>query len=1038
MSGFRAPSASAKESSLTVTAAARANAVRNAARFPWAAAERDAAVRAAGRWLGMSDEALWALVPGQDLPRSIHVYNVLGTNKTPVCPSCKTGIIPFGNYPWLTDVFQRPWKIECPNCRAIFPGNDFGAYYRSALDEHGMFHRGKGDPRLLFNTEHPDPHDPRHTFEVDDGYGWQEPGGPRWDFVAVYTQWGLWSQIKSGIAALSQAYALTDRPEYAHKCGVLLARLADVYPEMDWHPLAQAGFSHSDGGRGRGRVEGCIWECGNGTLWALAYDRIFDGIHDDTGLARFVGAQHLREKRVPIATPADLAAHIERSLLEEIVTGVKDGRLRGNEGMHQSAIIAAALALDRPEETPQLIDWAFAPGTHAPDPARPGREIVTGGNLANVLVGEMDRDGLGNEGAPGYSLWGSSLQQIADLLEQNPRYRAHSLYRDFPKFHQYYHAAWRWACLDAVTPPIGDSGGTGRWGIVSPGPEALLRAFQIYREPELARLAWRLLDQKLEGIHGSNFDADPAALRADISAVIAGPEPPLGSRLMDGFGLAILQAPQREHGRALWLYFGRNTGHGHLDRLNLGLYAENIDMLPDLGYPEFASGRPRDIAWTRNNAAHTVPTVDAAAQRPSCTGHVQAFEPEGKVRLADVASDGLYPGATTTRRTAWMIDVDDRHSYVVDIVRVRGGRTHTLSWHDPPGPVTTTGLALRKQEDGTYAGPHVPLEALDEEWRSKAGYSFLYNVERDARPPASFTVDTRAEDIGGRIAADREPHLRIHSLTSLHEAALADGDPPQNRQGTPRRLKYLMLTRRGEALESTFVTVLEPYDRKPFLRSVRLIPVQPKPGEIGGAVGVEVVTADGRTDLLISSGQSGRAVAGDLTVEGAHGFVARRGKRVEIAKLMGGTRLEVGGLCLTAAAPSYSGVLEAVLASECAGAPPPADQRLRLSAPLPDEARHPDRLLLVTNDGVQDAAYTVTRWPAPDVASLGGISLVRGFKERSECVGAPPPAQGVVTNVQPGDRYEVPTFVYVVNPGTAGETRLSNTPARVEVAGDRR
>src|SRR4051812_36065455 len=75
------PPPSSKQASLTVTAEARANAVRNAARFPWAAADRDAAMRAAAPWLALSDEALWELVPGQELPRSIHVYKVYGTNQ---------------------------------------------------------------------------------------------------------------------------------------------------------------------------------------------------------------------------------------------------------------------------------------------------------------------------------------------------------------------------------------------------------------------------------------------------------------------------------------------------------------------------------------------------------------------------------------------------------------------------------------------------------------------------------------------------------------------------------------------------------------------------------------------------------------------------------------------------------------------------------------------------------------------------------------------------------------------------------------------
>jgi hypothetical protein len=544
-------------------------------------------------------------------------------------------------------------------------------------------------------------------------------------------------------------------------------------------------------------------------------------------------------------------------------------------------------------------------------------------------------------------------------------------------------------------------------------PARLLQAFQVYRDPALARAAWKALGEKAASAHGSIFDANPEALRRDAARLTASPAPPLESGLMDGFGLAILQTPNRENGRALWLYFGRNTGHGHLDRLNLGLYAENIDMLPDLGYPEYASGRPRDSAWTRNNAAHNVPTVDGKAQRPSYTGHVRAFEPGGRVRLVDAASSGIYGEGTFTSRTAWLVDVDDRNSYVLDIVRVRGGSEHTLGWHGPSDDVTATGIALRPQEGGTFAGASVPFGTLAPDWPGKAGYSFLYNVERASDPAPGFAVDYRGEDLRGRIAPGREPHLRVHSLTALQEAALADGDPPQNHKGAPRRLRYLLLTRRGGGLESVFVTVLEPYDRRPFLRSVRLVAaLSDQHGD--DPVAVEVITEDGRTDLLVACEKGGRVTAERLRMEGRYGFLARRGGRVEIARLMSGTLLEQDGFSLTAAAPSFSGALKAVDAEH------PADQRLQLGGALPREARRPGRVLIVTNDGEQDAAYTVTRWPRADTASLGAISLVRGFRDPAA------PAQGVVLNVQPGDRCILPTFVYLENPGAPNELRQAN------------
>lgn len=1007
----------AKEASLTITARQRALAVQNAARFEWARAEQEAARKAAAPWLAMSDEELWDLIPSQELPRSIHVFNVAGTNRIALCPKCREGIIPFGNYPWRTYLRKRPWKIECPNCHSIFPGNDFGAYYRSALDEHGFFRKGRGNPALLVNVEHPDPADPLHRAFVDDGYGWTDAEGTRWDFIAVYAHMGLWPAIKSAIDALARAYTLTDDAAYAHKCGVLLTRLADVYPEMDWHPLAVQGFSHSCGGSRRGRVEGRIWETGNGTRWALAYDHVFDALVRDAELAAFADARHKAQALAPLPTPEAVTAHIESGLIREIIRGVRDGRIRGNEGMHHTTMIAAALALDRPDETPALIDWVFAPGAARDIPGEPGRQEVTGGNLANVIVSIMDRDGLGNEGAPGYSLWGASLQRAADLLEDNARYRRHSIYRDFPKYRQYYHAAWRWSCLDAATPPIGDSGAACAWGLVTPGAPALLRAFGIYRDEPLARLAWLVSGRSLEGVRGSIFEEDPEALRREVAAVVEGPEPPLTSRFLDGWGLAILQAPYGANGRALWLYFGRNTGHGHLDRLNLGLYAENLDMLPDFGYPEYASGRPKDLAWCRNNAAHNVPTVDGAAQVPSYTGRLLAFEPEGRARLMEAASDGLYPGAGTCRRTAWLIDVDERSSYVLDIVRVRGGKTHTLSWHGPPGELTTAGLMLRKQASGTYAGPDVPFESLPRDWPRRAGYSFLYNVERAADPPAAFTADYRAVDTRGRIAADREPHLRLHILTPLQEVALADGDPPQNKPKAPRRMRFVLATRTGEDLESVFVTVLEPYDRAPVLASVRRLGiVSAAPGANPAAV--EVALPDGRVDTIVSCEAGGRVeVEGGIVMDGMHGYLTRRGGRVEYAKLMSGTLLACEGFQLRVARAAYTGTIARVLPED------PWNQHLELSEALPAAAAQAGRTIFIANDGRQDAAYTIAAPPAERLVSLGGITLVRGYTDPAD------PARGFVYNVAPGDAWRVPTMALV---DLAAGARFGSAPFEME------
>ena len=80
--------ASAKEASRFVTAEMRANARENVKKHSWAEAEQMKAIAAAERWLKMSDDELWDLIPSGELPRSsastYWVSSALGVG----CPNC--------------------------------------------------------------------------------------------------------------------------------------------------------------------------------------------------------------------------------------------------------------------------------------------------------------------------------------------------------------------------------------------------------------------------------------------------------------------------------------------------------------------------------------------------------------------------------------------------------------------------------------------------------------------------------------------------------------------------------------------------------------------------------------------------------------------------------------------------------------------------------------------------------------------------------------------------------------------------------------
>ena len=136
------------------------NAKENAQRHQWAQEAQAQVVKSADPFTGFSDDELWDLMFGCTIMRSWMVWS------NGHCPVCEEGV---PMYNWEIDALNRPWKLGCPHCKELFPKNDFHAYYKSGLDQQGVFQNNLGDRALLFNEEHPDKDDPLHLFGVDDG-----------------------------------------------------------------------------------------------------------------------------------------------------------------------------------------------------------------------------------------------------------------------------------------------------------------------------------------------------------------------------------------------------------------------------------------------------------------------------------------------------------------------------------------------------------------------------------------------------------------------------------------------------------------------------------------------------------------------------------------------------------------------------------------------------------------------------------------------------------------------------------------------------
>jgi len=232
---------------------------RNLEQYEWARGQRDAALAGADRWAKYDDERLLTLVVPPQVPRGYQVHNF-------GCPVHGIKVHEKGLYRWTID-FDNPWKVTCPVGGEEYPSNDFGAFLAS----------GMKDRSLLFNAEHPDPNDPLHTQYVDDGWGWNKAGDEtNYWFVAYYAHWSMSSFTMPAIASLGQAALVAPDPEqaklYAHKCALLLWRLAEYYPDYEYKSQSREAKEHNP--NYDGKWTNMIWEVRTPNVCAPAYDAI--------------------------------------------------------------------------------------------------------------------------------------------------------------------------------------------------------------------------------------------------------------------------------------------------------------------------------------------------------------------------------------------------------------------------------------------------------------------------------------------------------------------------------------------------------------------------------------------------------------------------------------------------------------------------------------------------------------------------------------------------------------------------------------------
>ena len=810
-------------------------------------------------WLDRDPDFIRALMPGPEVPRSWTINFVSG------CPVHGSGPNGYGGYAqggWIHDPFSDRWRVTCAVGGESYPSNDFEAFYQSGMQD-----------RSLLTGPY-----------ADDGWGWLGDEGPFRHWFIAYCCSSTWNAVVAGLTSLSQAYLLRGDGRYAHRALIILDRLAEVYPRMDYSRQSMYALEFSPGYAGK--MNDLISESGTVRRLCHALDAVRDAIPGDPVYGS--DADGFRKK-------------IEAGIIGASLDGIYRGHVRSNYGGHQEALLIAALASGDRNEIDKAVEWTLNNTGEATEL----KEMLThfdgyifrdkaahaeGINFA--LDNLIFREGMGWESSPSYnSSWVTHLTVIARLLEE----RGVRIW-DRPKFRRMYRWAEEMTCLDDFTPCIGDAGTT-TGGHVSLGAETLRVAYRATGDAFIGEL----LRRRANGF--SSFESlmeEPVQPSPNADGASELKEMAAESRLMGGFGLALLRSGRGRERAALALYYGRAaTEHAHFDSLNVELFAYGRKLIPDLGYGEHAAEGDRPAVWTKNTLAHATVVVDGRRQDSQGPGRLEQFVRSRGLTWAQVNAPETYRHTSEYRRTLALIDIAKDARYVLDCFRVAGGTLHDYSLHGFEGEFSANEIALTPpQEEGTLAGPDVPFGAIydddgltDPSRKGRSyytyrggGYSYLYDTRR-GNPTAAWTSTWR--DVKSGIG------LNTTYLPS-DEVIVAHGDPPR-KPGNPKQLTYVLLRNAPDGAASRFVAVHEPFKGTAKVRAVNELDAG------GGTLALRVSHQYGEDTIRHTLGESGSSFG-----------LARRDAKGKLVSLhqSGQGSVSAGGHTLTIPGPIRARIAE--------------------------------------------------------------------------------------------------------------------------------
>ncbi len=779
------------------------------------------------------------------------------------CPSCRRSV---PMYDWIINPFSDPWKVKCPHCSDLFPKNDFAAFYRSGLDEKFVFDDARADRSLLVN-----PHG--GCDGVDDGSGSMGEDGERRLFIAAYLIYGQWEQlIIDGIDALSFAHLLSADPDYARRAAVMLYRISRFFPRFDF---MKQGVMYEQEQRSNGYVT--YWAQSNHDIrsMAIAYDMIFEVLQDDSMLEEYFGRRC-----------CELCSSIERDILQDSL----DNRHKYEANPPETDLtqIVVESVLFWPESSQEI---------H--------------GRVENVIKLCTAVDGLvGEKGIGGYASIGP--RRLADLLllfgNIEDGFLA-AMFERYPVLRRTYRFHIDTWYRGRYYPGVGDDG---TFGAPTPVYAATLRArvqglpylrsmewftltlSEVFDDPAFAQALYITNGYTAAGCFENDlYVSDPETYRNRLRRIIEahGVELNQTTENFPEWRLALLYSGAGRDRRLLCINYDSGANHAHQDALNIGLFAKGLNLMPDFGYPPVHRGgwSSKRFFWYRRPPSHNVVVIDGKDHTNLPKGSFLRYPRYGAAKLygegtfvQSVRADAKeYAAADRYERICALVDIDEAESYCVDLFRVTGGVDHTMFFRSSVAELSAP--TLRPTPGGEYGHD-----------------TFMRDFRTDSDPPTRWFADFAVHDIYGVLEQDRDIHLRYHSLTDDVRVSLCESwvDIMRLRTDYPDPgvrevwIPTLMIRRKGP--ESSFLSIIEPFEDNPVLTSVRRLTCA---GCCGAAL--EVDAARGFTDLILlrDPASDDALVLEDGTVEtdALLAVVRHDGRRVIETALHGGSCLRFHG-----------------------------------------------------------------------------------------------------------------------------------------------